>query len=162
MAESVSAETSLEDTVRAWLLEDEWKIEALPPGESKWAIEFTNSNGQVLTAHEMIRTPYLGVHAVILYKDFEAAKIETIEPAVRDDFIWELRFKLLELGVGFSGANIPLRKIAVHSKVYRGAVNRQAFMTAVERVQRALTLVQWLFQRRLGGYFEREENLQVM
>ena len=72
------------------------------------------------------------------------------EAEVKDAILWELRFRLLNMSVDFSGIGEPLERVTVAQRIYLDGLTKDRFLQRVAVVKNALIAVIWSIGRRLS------------
>lgn len=67
----------------------------------------------------------------------------------RQEFIWDLRFGLLNMGVEARGIEEPLHEIQVHVRIFDDALTKDAFFNRVAKINFALDYLLLMCERRV-------------
>jgi hypothetical protein len=155
---------SVEEKVKAWLLQDAWKVQELPRDAAAvaWALVAEDFHGRkIMFSQQANRPDSFNLHAAILHSEPEMARIAAMEPEKREDFLWAVRFQLLNLAVSFDGVELPYERVSVSRVVRTDDLRERDFAAEVWLVQRAILAVTWLFRRHLGDPPAADEGLPV-
>jgi len=134
-----------------WLLEENYKVESLTNNHALFNLVVEDNSG--LKLH--VRQPLLSVDQIVVMakaslSEEQITKIQKMLSGERTRFLWELRFSLLEMGIDFSSVSLPLKFVLVSSPIYFDGLTKNAFMTKVFAVRRALVFVMWKVSKELG------------
>jgi hypothetical protein len=151
------------EEIGGWLRMEGWKLLETQPKEGvAWALDTEDPNRRKIGFLQLANRPEaLLVYATVSYGDEENRRLGELELKRREEYLWDLRFRLLAIGVWFSGVEIPLRKITVNRTVYTEGLTRRDFMEDVGLIQRALAAVLWTYQRHMGEQPAADEALPV-
>jgi hypothetical protein len=140
------------ETVTRWLLQEGWKLQEETPNQAAaWSLGGEDSQGKKIGFAQLVGRPdSVAVHAAMTYSEDDTKRLNGMEPGKRDELLWEIRFRLLEMDVSFQGVELPLRRIFMNRTVYMDGLTKREFMEEVSRVQRAILLVHWLYRRHMG------------
>lgn len=139
--------------VKGWL-ETEWLLSEIYDPNTSWIVQATNrmaeADGQSFV---VLQTPIFPEHMTIQ----ASAEVEpemreqfsALTSAERREFLWDLRFGLLKLGVEFIGVVDPLEEVMIRRSIYDDALTQDEFRNRVDQVNTAVLYVIWMLQRRL-------------
>ena len=80
----------------------------------------------------------------------QVARIGQMAEAKRTEFLWNLRFALLNIGVGFGPIDLPLESIELSTGIYFDGLTRDSFMHRLFLVRRSWVLINWMLNRELS------------
>jgi hypothetical protein len=141
-----------QNRIAAWLLGEGWKVADRPLEQSRvsWAFQGTDPGGKVvLFAQDERRPDVLIMQAGITVDPNHAGRLKALPLREQEEFCWELRFRLLDMGVNFGGVKVPLEGVGLVERLYVEGLGRNEFFRAVNRLQNAILAVIWMIRRRL-------------
>jgi hypothetical protein len=143
--------TEIETTLRGWLTAQGWTIDEQDQADMLWAFGAQDRHGKRISFFQpRFSEDEFVVHSAVSYSDSDRARVEAHPPRVRQQLLWDIRFRLLDMEMRFEGADIPLQLISMSRTVSMDGLTKKEFWQEVSRVYRAILGVQWLFQRHLG------------
>lgn len=139
--------------IKNWL-ETEWLLSEIHDPNTSWVVQATNrtaaADGQSFV---VLQTPLFPDQMLIQGSvEVEAEmqeQLTALSATERREFLWELRFGLLKLGVEFIGVADPLDEVMIRKTIWDDALTKDEFMNRVDQVNSAVIYVIWMLQRRL-------------
>jgi hypothetical protein len=142
------ASAAAQVSVKAWLLSEGYRVESTTSPDTHWLLVATDESGRPLAVGQKVDRPErLMITATSQVADEHQRKFEALAKKRRDDFLWDVRFALLQTNVEFDGLNEPVGLINVGELVYLDALTKDCFMQRVSQVRKAQLLVLWKFQQ---------------
>lgn len=136
--------------VERWLMEEGFKVTDDPHPKCVFRLSADNGEGRsvsILQRSGKVDQVEVGVN--VEFESTETARISKMEPPERMELLWNLRFQLINLGVGFRGLDLPLRMITVETVVYYDGFTKHEFIHRVALVRRAMVAAVWTVNRYL-------------
>lgn len=139
--------------VKDWL-ETEWTLSEIYDPNTSWIVQAINkAPGAEEQAFLVLQTTIFPDQLLIQGSTEVVPEMQeqltAMTAAERREFIWELRFGLLKLGVEFTGVVDPLEMVMVRKTIWDDALTKDEFMNRVDQVNSAVIYVIWMLQRRL-------------
>ena len=145
--ESSTGDTALDDVekrVRQWLLEEGWQLDAESRPDYKFAIVADDGSGRkLIVSQQSQKADRITIEASVSLSDDHVKKMEKLQQKKRRDFLWDLRFELLQTDVEFTGVGESLQRVVVGQPIFYDALSKDVFMQRVSEVKKALLLVLW-------------------
>jgi hypothetical protein len=147
-----NAETEkVKSNIQKWLLEDGYKIESQPDQNTLFRFIATDKSGiKTIIVQPTLMLDQIVIGAGINVDNVQQSLLQTLENKERLDFLWDLRFGLLNLDVGFHGISLPLEKIEISKTIYYDGLTKDALLQKVSNVTRAVIFAKWTFDRKFG------------
>lgn len=140
------------DRIGGWLTGDGWRIKESTPQGATWGLQADDGSGPVILVGQPASKPdRIEIYGGITVAEGHKAKLAALETTERQELIWNLRFEVARLGLGFQGIREPLHKFGVLTMVYRDALTQDNFCHRVFRVKNAVLLCLWTIGRALEG-----------
>jgi len=157
MADAKEVAGELSRRIRGWLEAEGWRVEdraveeSSPPATGvSWALQGTDPGGKlVLFAQDVRRPDVLVLQAGVTIDPNHTGRLAKLEPREQEEFCWDLRFRLLDMGVNFGGIRVPLETVGLIERLYVEDMGRNRFFESVGRLQNAILAVIWMIRRRL-------------
>jgi hypothetical protein len=158
MANVAEAAEELRSRIRAWLEAEGWRVEeravedtsTSAAKEVSWALQGTDPGGKlVLFAQDARRPDVLVLQAGVTIDPNHTGRLRSLERREQEEFCWDLRFRLLDMGVNFGGIQVPLETVGLIERLYIEDMGRNRFFESVGRLQNAILAVIWMIRRRL-------------
>lgn len=150
MPENTETE-KVKSNIQKWLLEDGYKIESQPDQNMLFRFIVTDKSGiKTIIAQPMLILDQVVIGAGINVDNTQQSLLQTLENKERLDFLWDLRFGLLDLDVGFQGISLPLKGIEISKTIYYDGLTKDALLQKVSNVRRAVIFAMWTFDRKFG------------
>lgn len=150
MSQNIETE-KVKNNIQKWLLEDGYQIELQPDKNSLFRFIATDMIGiKTLIFQPNLMTDQILVAAGINFDDNQQNLFQTLENKDRVDFLWDLRFGLLNLDVGFNGITVPLKGIEISKPIYYDGLTKDALLQKLTTVKRGVLFTMWTFDRKFG------------
>lgn len=91
------------------------------------------------------------IAAGVVFDAMQQGLLNGLEDKERLNFLWDLRFGLLNLDVGFNGVLLPLRNIELSKPIHYDGLTKQIFLEKMDKVKRAVIFTLWTFDRKFGA-----------
>jgi len=139
------------DRLQKWLLEDGYKIQSQPDKNTSFRIIATDNQGIKIQVLQPIAKPdQVVIAAGLNISEDRQHTLQSKDDKEQLRILWELRFGLLDLGVGFRQISMPLQNVEVSTLIYYDGLTKNAFMNEYSKVKRAVLFVFWTIDRELG------------
>ena len=138
--------------VTEWLMAEAWKIQENPGGtNTAWVIVAEDNKQKKLVFAQFNKRPdFVHLHARVNLPEDLSRQVSNLDPAKRDEILWELRFQLLNMGLKFSGVEAKLERVRMHTRLYLEDLTRNEFIRTVGTIQDSVLVIQWVIHKHLG------------
>jgi hypothetical protein len=136
--------------IRDWLLKSGMSIREMPDQHAAFNFDVTDEEGRHVTIALPLESPdRITLASRIALSPSDAARIEAMPNGQRSNLLWDLRFGLLNIGVGFMGVQLPLPAdgIFLGTDVWLDALTKHELMNRLLLLRRALLLINWTINR---------------
>ncbi len=141
-------QNDVKDKIKTWLLAEGWQLSEAAPPDIRFAVIAQNQEGhKILVTQKAESVDRIIVQAAISLSDEDSQKFAALPEERRQQFLWDLRFSLLQFDVEFGGLTEPLKQIAVAEPVFYDALTKDLFIQRFSEVKRAMLLVIWSLRR---------------
>jgi len=141
---------ALRETVRKWMLDDGWKLTPSNPDGFAWSLVCDDSQRIIAVGQLQNRADQLWIEASVTISEDLGTRIAAMADRDRQDFLWDMRFRLLEAKYDFSGVDFPTPAITIRQVAYQNGLNKDVFMQRAREVRNGVALIQWLIQKRFN------------
>lgn len=139
----------IRETVRGFLLEDQWQLGDVSGPDLAWGHLATDRQGRKLViAQRTGRTDEIVLQANVNVHETTRAKLQALIPEDRKGFLWDLRLALLQMNVEFNGLNDDPQNIRVVSRIFFDGMSKDVFFQRLSEVRKALLTVLWMLNRK--------------
>ncbi len=83
------------------------------------------------------------------FTDEHRSKLDQMEPRERSNLLWDLRFRLVGMGLDFAGMADSPRTITIVQHIHYDGLSKDAFLQRVAQVHRGLLVTLWTLGRKL-------------
>jgi hypothetical protein len=152
MPDQPEIEDGLRTKIRQWLEAEGWRVEtrAVEESRARWALQGVDPGGKlVLFAQDLRRPEVLVLQAGVTIDPNHTQRLSALDRREQEEFCWDLRFRLLDMGVNFGGIQVPLEAVGLIERLYVEDMGRNRFFESVGRLQNAILAVIWMIRRRL-------------
>lgn len=141
----------VKENIQKWLLEEGFKIELQPNDKTLFDFLATDMHGiKTHVIQPTLKPDQVAIIAVLNIDENQQSTLKAMENKERSRFLWDLRFGLLNSGVGFSPISIPFKALEISKPIYYDGLTKDAFMEKLFDVRAALMFVFWTFDREFG------------
>ena len=134
----------VEETIKTWLVEEGWSLTEQTQPELRFAIVAQDEAGRkLIVGQENKRPDRIVIQASVTYGPDDQKRFNALPQKKRREFLWELRFDLLQMDVEFGGLSEPLQRVSVSQLIFYDALLKDAFMQRLSEVKKALLLIMW-------------------
>lgn len=136
--------------IRAWLMQDGWRVEEINAPDALWLIQAYETTSRPI----LIGQPKRHADAIIIQGD--AGFVEEFDKHFglmrdreRQEFLWDLRFGLLSMGVEARGIEEPLHEIQIHIRIFDDGLTKDEFFSRLSKLKIALDYLELMCERRV-------------
>lgn len=142
---------NFKDEIYKWFSEEEYTVRENPDYLTVFNFSVMDPSGRTVTVLQPThKRDQIRIIARLELTAEQRAKIEALEESKKGEFLWNLRFALLTIGVAFTGVDLPLNIIVLETVVYSDGLTKDRFLEREFLVRRALLLVGWMMMREIG------------
>ena len=153
MSEQEGIDQSTKDLVWKWLMDMGYTVERNSfPGLS-WAIKGTAeaAPGVAIGVAEKIgQTDRIYVQYALQIAGVYREELARLPDSERREFVWDIRFRLIGMDADFQGADDPLIAVNFLEIIYKEALNRTTFRTAIRQIVKSYIALDWMLQRKFS------------
>ncbi len=137
--------------IQTWLMEEGWRIRTEDVPDAEWFLS-GESEGRVRVGVGQRRgsVDQVIVQGSVIFQQAQQDQINRLPPEERSDFLWDIRFRLLDMGVEFSGIVEPPREVRISQRIYYDGLTKDRFLQRVSQVRNGVLTVLWMVARRLA------------
>lgn len=136
--------------VQSWLLGEGWQLTEKTHGDADWLLEARDGAGRhVVVGQKKGREDQILLEGVVGIADVHQERLAALSADERQELLWDLRFRLLQLGVEFQGVQDPLVRVMVGQRIYFDGMSKDRFLQRVSQVRNGILAVIWSVSRRL-------------
>lgn len=134
--------------IQAWLMQEGWKIGEGQHPQAQWLISATNERGFALVVVQPSNGPdRIDIQAGVTIDEGIQKLIAGMEPKLRQDLFWGLRFELLKMGVDFAGFDEPVKLLNVSQRMYDDGLTKDRFVQRMSKIKNGQVLILWTLRR---------------
>lgn len=150
MTEDSKTSATVRQKIRSWLHTVGIKTEDRDVARAAWTILVSDPGGRKISIIQPSDRPGLILlRSGILPDEATQNRLSGLSSEARANFIWDLRFELMRLGVEFDGIQWPLARVGIQSVVLVEDLGASSFMDLLWRHRSACVTVQWMIDRAL-------------
>jgi hypothetical protein len=139
----------IRETVREFLIEDQWQLGELSGPDLAWGHLATDRQGRKLVvAQRKERTDEILLQARVSVHENTQAQLRTLIPEDRKGFLWDMRMALMQMNVDFNGISDDPTNIRVVSRIFFDGMSKDVFFQRLSEVRRALLTILWMLNRK--------------
>jgi len=139
------------DQVQTWLMGEGWSLSEKSNEGASWLVQAEDpAQRRLLVGQTKSPADQVRIQATVVVATDHREHFEALPAEVKDAILWELRFRLLNMSVDFSGIGEPLERVTVAQRIYLDGLTKDRFLQRVAVVKNALIAVIWSIGRRLS------------
>jgi hypothetical protein len=147
---SSSKHEKIQEQVTAWLIADNFQVRPLPEPNFYWSVAALIGSVGVGIGQAVGRPEKIVINGTMRVADWQNARINTLSPEERNDFIWDLRLRLLTFNIDYS-VDSPLQEVVITREVFADSLSRSSLLEAARAVRNALLTTVACIMKRSGA-----------
>lgn len=141
----------IQTQIQTWLMEEGWRIRSEDVSDAEWFLSGeSEARVRIGIGQKKGRQDQIIIQGSVLFQETQQEQINRLPTDKRSDFLWDIRFRLLDIGVEFSGIAEPLREIRVSQRIYHDGLTKDRFLQRVSQVRNGVLTVIWMIARKLA------------
>jgi hypothetical protein len=141
--------------VKTWLTQEGWKINEDTAPDALWLLQIYHSpNCPILIGQPTEHPDALIIQVEAGFVEEFDRHFEKMSDKERREFVWDLRFGLLNMGVQFRGIAEPLHEVQVHLRIFDDALTKDEFLRRLSKIEAALDFTMWMCERRVLHFYQ--------
>jgi hypothetical protein len=142
---------SVRGRIQSWLLGEGWELAEKEHADALWLVEARDTGGRhLIVGQKRGKADQVVLEGAVMLSEPHQRSFEALDPAARQELLWDLRFTLIRIGVEFQGVQDPFRRVTLGQRIYYDGLTRDAFLQRVTQVRNAVLATIWTFARRLN------------
>jgi hypothetical protein len=144
--------------VAGWLRAGAYTIHENQDDRMAWVIAATGSDPTLILFQERKFPDHIGIQAALRMDPSSVAAVGNLPAVERTELLWDLRFRILALGVHTFGLEEPLEGVTVLTQLFLDGMNRNEFERTLQGVRAGIYAFKWTVLRALGAPLGAEEK----
>ena len=141
----------IREQIQTWLMEEGWRIRTENVPDAEWFLSGeSEARVRIGIGQHRGRPDQIIIQGSVTFQQEQQEQITRLPPEERNDFLWNMRFSLLNLGVEFSGVAEPLQEVRISQRIYYDGLIKDRFLQRVSQVRNGVLTVVWMVARRLA------------
>jgi hypothetical protein len=142
------SQDEVEDRIRKWLLDEGWQLTEQAATKIRFAFVAQDGTGlKMVISQPADKADRLSISANVTIDDKANKMLGALPQKKRREFLWNLRFALLQTDVEFGGISEPLKQVSVGEPIFYDGLSKDRFMEKLSQVRKAILLILWSFAR---------------
>jgi hypothetical protein len=143
-----STHNDVKDKIKTWLVQEGWQLTERAAPDLRFALVAEDQQGhKIVVSQRAAAADRIVVQVTISLSDDDSQRFSALPEKKRQQFLWDLRFGLLQADVEFQGLTDPLKRIVVAEPIFYDALTKDLFMQRFSQVKRAMLLILWSLRR---------------
>ncbi len=141
----------MRERIKGWLMEEGWSLRQETVPEADWAMVAESRRDVKINVRQLSgHSDQVLIFAVVQVDQDTANRLVALPAKERIDFLWDVRFRLLGLGVDFEGVQEALDKVGVGVPIYEDGLTKDTFLYRASQVHNATLAVLWMLARKFA------------
>ena len=146
-----SRSKEIKEQIQKWLMEEGWRIRTENVPDAEWFLSGeSEARVRIGVGQRRDRVDQVIVQGSVIFQQEQQSQINRLPPEERSDFLWDMRFRLLAMGVEFSGVAEPPQEVQISQRIYYDGLTKDRFLQRVSQVRNGVLTVLWMVARRLA------------
>jgi len=146
-----SRSEEVKEQIQKWLMEEGWRIRTENVPDAEWFLSGeSEARVRIGIGKKRERPDQIIIQGSVTFQQEQQEQITRLPSAERNDFLWNIRFSLLDMGVEFSGVAEPPREVCISQRIYYDGLTKDRFLQRVSQVRNGVLTVVWMVARRLA------------
>jgi hypothetical protein len=143
--------TAMLEEIKAWLIEEGWSVRQERPVGMAWSLVATSRQQVLVNLQQRSDHPdQVLIFAILQLEEATCDQIMQLPMAERRELLWDVRFRLLQLGVEFDGITEPPQRVTVGLAIYRDGLGKDNLLRRMTQVHNATLAAAWTFARKFA------------
>jgi hypothetical protein len=141
---------TVRERITSWLVAEGYTVREGQARDAAWMLVVEDpAQRRFMVGQKPNRPDVIVIQGTVAIADQHGQLLDELPEAEREDFLYELRFRLLHLELDFQGVSHPLRQVMLNEHVYFDDLNRNDFFRTLKRVRHGIVAVIWSVGRKL-------------
>ena len=146
-----SRSEDIKEQIQKWLMEEGWRIRTENVPDAEWFLSGeSEARVRIGIGQRRGRPDQIIIQGSVIFQQAQQDQIHRLPPEERTDFLWDMRFRLLDMGVEFSGVAEPPHEVRISQRIYYDGLTKDRFLQRVSQVRNGVLTVLWMVARRLA------------
>ena len=142
----------IRERVTELVLAEGWKIQRADSPDAAWVFMAEDPSGKMVAFGQNPKfKDHIDLQSNISIDPAHRQQFEALPQEEMEEFLWDLRFRLLSSGVRFAGLQQPFERVALRCRIYRDELESMGGLhRTLEKMSDAMLLVVWMISKKLG------------
>ena len=141
----------VKEQIQTWLMEEGWRIRTENVPDTEWFLSGeSEAKVRIGIGQRRGRLDQIIIQGSVTFQQEQQEQIARLLEEERNDFLWNMRFNLLNLGVEFSGVAESPQEIRISQRIYYDGLTKDHFLQRVSQVRNGVLTVLWMVARKLA------------
>ena len=137
--------------IQTWLMEEGWRIRTENVPDAEWFLSGeSEARVRIGIGQHRGRPDQIIIQGSVTFQQEQQEQITRLPPEERNDFLWNMRFSLLNMGVEFCGVAEPPKEIRISQRIYYDGLTKDRFLQRVSQVRNGVLTVLWMVAKKLA------------
>lgn len=138
------------ERITSWLVAEGYTVREGQARDAAWMLVVEDpAQRRFMVGQKPNRPDVIVIQGTVAIADQHGQHLDELPEAEREEFLYELRFRLLGLELDFQGVSHPLRQVMINEHVYVDDLTRNDFFRTLKRVRHGIVAVIWSVGRKL-------------
>jgi len=143
-------EKNMKNTIETWLRAEDWALKNLSHKKTRWLIEARDPDKRpFLISQRKSPGDQIRVQAVLTLDPGAQSGFAALPQDRKEHYFWDVKFRLLQMGLNFTGLGEPLKRLVLTKNLYLDGFNKNLFIHTLETVRNAMLTVLWALHREI-------------
>jgi hypothetical protein len=139
------------DLIEGWLTDQGYVIKHPEAQDRAWVLDITDHSGLAFTVSQHVTSKDQIVISAGIDVDGEMARrFSAMKENDRNNWLWDLRLRLLSQDFESDGISFPLRRITVFQFIYRDGLSKDVFFQRLFHVRKGIQITVTMIRRRFN------------
>ena len=140
----------IREKLTSWLVAEGYTVREGQARDAAWMLVVEDpAQRRFMVGQKPNRTDVIVIQGTVAISDQHGQQLDALPEREREDFLYDLRFRLLGLELDFQGVAHPLRQVMLNEHVYWDDLTRNELFRTLKRVRHGIVAVIWSVGRKL-------------
>jgi hypothetical protein len=140
----------IREKLTSWLVAEGYSVREGQARDAAWMLVVEDpAQRRFMVGQKPNRADVIVIQGTVAISEQHGRQLDELPDRERDDFLYDLRFRLLGLELDFQGVAHPLRQVMLNEHIYWDDLTRNEFFRTLKRVRHGIVAVIWSVGRKL-------------
>ena len=142
---------AVREEITSWLVGEGYSVREGQVQDAAWMLVAEDpAQRRFMVGQKTNRPDVVVMQGTVAQAEEHAQRLDGLGGVEREEFLYDLRFRLLDMGLDFQGVSHPLRQVILNDHLYWEDIGRNEFFRTLKRLRHGILAVIWSVGRKLN------------